>query len=1296
MVNYRGKPNAPILVLGGTPNRDERSQLKAFTGVIGSLFDDVVKEVGIPPSKVQFANAVQFHRGTEGVTFNGESIRKDARKHLLPYIEAAKPKVIVVCGNAAACALDLVPEPEKAQDAFPKKVIWSDRFNAWLVKAPDPYFLHKSPEDDFEYRAALRKAKRYALESQDEQAAVQVIDIHKPSDIDMLFDEIKIDPEIAYDYETSSNKPENLYVTTLSFSTARQNDLGEYIAYFYPQYDKLRAMYDESVMRQFREGFTEFFAGAKEYYDLIGYNSFGFDDKVTEAWLGAKFPGCTYDVMLMKWAYDTHRPHGLKETAELLLGYEDWDAKLYEVVRAIASRRSRVLTHEEDFLALKMHGYEPDVVETKRGKSYRWASKLSKDKKLAAYALADLEDVRIYNSLDSVYTKLAFNELMRRLSEDEDRAASCEFRHRIGERIMRCEQRGVWTNRELNREFSAELEKIENKTRKYLVNSVAETNPEIDEFNPNSPAQLVKVIFGEPTIVPWIDKPALYRDYARHTVDELIDRIHLEFYDDFADVKEAGEAFNFESCKDELLKYAKKVHRLKNLPVIEKKVYLDGMVRPNDERGFTKSGNPSTATFLLNEYYTLTGSEFLAMLLMYKKASKLKSVFVDGIEKMLDNEGILRGRFNLTGTRAGRLSSSNPNCQNYPKNVRGQHQPRPGYRFVEFDLSAAEVRTIAAMSGDKALLEACQAIDMHKYTASNMFHVPFDEVTDLQRQRAKAQPLDAPIATPTGWTTMGEVKVGDYVVSMDGTPTRVTGVYPQGLKKVYEVVTDDNQVIECSDEHLWLVLDRTSPKGAVRTLMTKDMIGKVNKTKGYRYAIPRTAPVQFAPANDTLPLSPYTMGVILGDGHVYGSNFSCNDPEIAERVTREAADYGWKVELQPYDRRTPQYRIKSMHTYRNSVKAVFRRIDDSIDWTSETKYIPDSYKKASVQERIALLQGLMDTDGTASTSHNYNYASVSKRLAYDVAELVRGLGGRARIGKSETRNGRVYYRVHIQTSFCPFSLQRKIDRWVPSRNAYLSIKEIRETDRVVPMQCISVDHPTHTYLTTGFVVTHNTLLFGILYGMSAFRLSYALKITVEEAESLIEDFFRTYSTLKDWIDRQPEECKQRGYHAVTLFGTKCSVKNLLADKMKEKSHAQRVCSNAPIQGTAGELTLWYICEIMDEAERRGLEVHLFNTTHDSGSFEVPIAQCEEVEQLIHEIVGATLDIEPLHLVKFKADTRISDYWSDEPNIFKAVDPKYEKEGSTVPWHLINAEEHMDKDDLEELEELEQTYEQRAS
>ena len=664
--------------------------------------------------------------------------------------------------------------------------------------------------------------------------------------------------------------------------------------------------------------------------------------------------------MLMKWAYDTHRPHGLKETTELLLGYEDWDAKLYEVVRSIASRRSRVLTHEEDFLALKMHGYEPDVVETKRGKSYRWASKLSKDKKLAAYALADLEDVRIYNSLDSVYTKLAFNELMRRLSEDEDRAASCEFRHRIGERIMRCEQRGVWTNRELNRDFSAELEKIENKTRKYLVNSVAETNPEIDEFNPNSPAQLVKVIFGEPTIVPWIDKPALYRDYARHTVDELIDRIHLEFYDDFADVKEAGEAFNFESCKDELLKYAKKVHRLKNLPVIEKKVYLDGMVRPNDERGFTKSGNPSTATFLLNEYYTLTGSEFLAMLLMYKKASKLKSVFVDGIEKMLDNEGILRGRFNLTGTRAGRLSSSNPNCQNYPKSVRGQHQPRPGYRFVEFDLSAAEVRTIAAMSGDKALLEACQAIDMHKYTASNMFHVPFDEVTDLQRQRAK------------------------------------------------------------------------------------------------------------------------------------------------------------------------------------------------------------------------------------------------------------------------------------------------------------------------------------------------TLLFGILYGMSAFRLSYALKITVEEAESLIEDFFRTYSTLKDWIDRQPEECKQRGYHAVTLFGTKCSVKNLLADKMKEKSHAQGVCSNAPIQGTAGELTLWYICEIMDEAERRGLEVHLFNTTHDSGSFEVPIAQCEEVEQLIHEIVGATLDIEPLHLVKFKADTRISDYWSDEPNIFKAVDPKYEKEGSTVPWHLINAEEHMDKEDLEELEELEQTYEQRAS
>lgn len=1299
MVAYKGSANAPILVVGGTPNRDERQFERAFSGIIGDLFDDVVKEVGLKPSKVQYANAVQFGRNKDGVTFNGSSIRADARKHLLPYISQSRPKVIIVCGNTAGCALGLIDEPEKLNTAFPTNVVWHDELNAWLIKAPDPYFLHKSPEDDWDYRAAFRKARRYIEEGGHEQVPVEIIDILKPNDIDMLFDEVKIDPNIAYDYETSSNRPENLFVTTCSFSTARQNADGDYIAYFYPQYDMLQPLYEEHVMRQFREGFTEFFQQSKSLYDLIGYNSFGFDDKVTEAWLGQVFPGCTYDVMLMKWAYDTHRPHGLKETTEILLGYEDWDRELYGKIKEISKRRTRVLREEEDFRVLRLHGYEPTEVETKKGVSYRWSDKA--DKKLGAYALMPIHEVRIYNALDSVYTKLNFNVLMEKLKQDPARADSCELRHRIGERIMRCEQRGVWTNLELNQEFSKTLSEIEDKTKKFLVNYVAESNPEIEEFNPNSPIQLVNVIFGQPTVVPFIDKFLFYKNYDRKSVDQMIDLIHLEFYDNFDEVVEAGDSFDYDICADMLAKHAKKKLRMnitKNW-CVEKKVYLHGLVRPNEERGYTKSGNPSTATFLLNEYYQLTGSEFISMLLMYKKASKLKSTFVDGIAKMLDPNQILRGRFNLTGTRAGRLSSSNPNCQNYPKNVRGQHQPRPGYRFVEFDLSAAEVRTIAAMSGDTALLEACQAKDMHKYTASIMFNTIIDEVTDLQRQRAKAQPLYAPIATPTGFTTMGSVKQGDYVVAMDGTATRVTGVYPQGKKRVYEVVFDDGEIVECSDEHLWYVQDRIN-KRAMRTLMTKDMLGKTSIGKGYRYAVPRSEPVEFAKNNDKLPMSPYMMGVILGDGNVGGKNFTCNDKEIAERVAKEAGEYGWEVKQAMHERRVPLYRITSKHTYQNSIKRVFRNYDDTIDWTSDYKYIPRQYMESSVENRIALLQGLMDTDGTASTSHNYSYCSVSKRLVDDVAELVRSLGGRARISKSEIRtsNGhsREYYRVHIQTKFCPFHLKRKVDRWVPARVDYLSIKEIRETDRYEEMQCISVDHPTHTYLTNGYKVTHNTLLFGILYGMSGYRLSYALKITVEEAESLIEDFFRTYPVLKKWIDDQPDKCVADKYHATTLFGTKCSVKNLRADKMKERSHAQRVCSNAPIQGTAGELTLWYICEIMDEADRRGIEAHLFNTTHDSGSFEVPIAQCEEFEALIHEIVSSQLDLEPLHLVKFKADTRISDFWSDEPNIYKAIDPKYGKEGSTVPWDLINAEENLDKEELEELVELEEAYEQRRS
>ena len=135
----------------------------------------------------------------------------------------------------------------------------------------------------------------------------------------------------------------------------------------------------------------------------------------------------------------------------------------------------------------------------------------------------------------------------------------------------------------------------------------------------------------------------------------------------------------------------------------------------------------------------------VAKILEYRQLAKLKSTYADGLANFIGPDGRIHGKFHQTVTATGRLSSSEPNLQNIPVRVelgrliRKVFVPEEGYVFVDADYSQIELRVLAHCSGDPNLIQAYrEARDIHRITASQVFHVPFEEVTPLQRRNAKA------------------------------------------------------------------------------------------------------------------------------------------------------------------------------------------------------------------------------------------------------------------------------------------------------------------------------------------------------------------------------------------------------------------------------------------------------------------------------------------------------------------------------------------------------------------------------
>ena len=305
----------------------------------------------------------------------------------------------------------------------------------------------------------------------------------------------------------------------------------------------------------------------------------------------------------------------------------------------------------------------------------------------------------------------------------------------------------------------------------------------------------------------------------------------------------------------------------------------------------------------------------------------------------------------------------------------------------------------------------------------------------------KAQPIHSLVLTPSGFKRMGAIGVGDEVINPTGEITVVTGVFPQGLRDTWRVVFSDGTSAECDDEHLWLV--KTScgwhrgdrPHVKTSRQLRNDLTKKNGSSKWY---IPVAAASELE-CGEERPLDPYLLGLLLGDGSFRADQY---DPHPVAAALERLGLHGAR---------------------------------------SRDKHVPRAYLIAPSKVRHAVLQGLLDTDGTlnARQGRNVTFLSASKQLATDVQWLVWSLGGVARI-RPVKKLGKVHFHVSVRlpNEYPPFRLRRKADLLRPLTRYHQFRRAIRRIEHVGlrPVQCISVAHPNQLYVTDNFAVTHNTVV----------------------------------------------------------------------------------------------------------------------------------------------------------------------------------------------------------------------------
>lgn len=340
---------------------------------------------------------------------------------------------------------------------------------------------------------------------------------------------------------------------------------------------------------------------------------------------------------------------------------------------------------------------------------------------------------------------------------------------------------------------------------------------------------------------------------------------------------------------------------------------------------------------------------------------------------------------------------------------------------------------------------------------------------------------------------IGDAKIGDKIFDEYGNLCNITGVFPQGKKPIYRLHLLDGRFIDCGLEHLWEV---HSSNGIKKIKTTKELLeSKISYKHNrsgftYRYFLPNIKPVNFKKKD--LPIHPYILGALLGDGGTtQGTNtINSTDIEIINYFKEYLPEYDILPDKYQDENNPCKYTIvyRGLKKYLHNANPLNQElIKLNLKCKAPCKFIPEIYKYSSVEDRYELIRGLMDTDGSINTEGGIEIKLSSKKLIDDIEWVLRSLGIQCQQGVYDVRGkvqkmpdnktftaNELYYRLYIKTDDLIFKLKRKVDRIKKrtrtKKTPITKIEYLYEAEAT----CISVDSPNSLFLTKDFIVTHNT------------------------------------------------------------------------------------------------------------------------------------------------------------------------------------------------------------------------------
>lgn len=399
------------------------------------------------------------------------------------------------------------------------------------------------------------------------------------------------------------------------------------------------------------------------------------------------------------------------------------------------------------------------------------------------------------------------------------------------------------------------------------------------------------------------------------------------------------------------------------------------------------------------------------------------------------------------------------------------------------------------------------------------------------------QPLYSKILTPTGWTTMGEVKAGDQICGTRGTTQTVMEVFDKGTKQVYEVCFQSGRTVHCCEDHTWTVNRRGH---GLQNITIKEMLHEGIKEfyRGYeklKFFTPHTS-IEFD--EQEVPIDPFTLGVILGDGFIGDSS---RNVEIWLGYGKASSildmlyfDEGIKVKVSDVEERNC-IRITLSGKTKEGKKPV-DLLDELglLSKKSHEKFIPQCYLFNSRKVRESILAGLLATDGHINKRGRFEYATTSEQMANDFMNLCRSLGysvGYSKNDKSGKYIKRPIYRIREQ-----------------KKSVYGDkIVDVKRLDKFEPMRCIKVSNEDELYITDGFILTHNTTSSSVL--AQAIIKSAKSKVYPNQMISVCRDFPKAVELITNKLKKIAKPVKEKDIFNVATISANndAEIGRLIAD-----------------------------------------------------------------------------------------------------------------------------------------------------